>query len=76
MEKISAIYSPSTGRIACVLLQAAYGCDNRAAMLFDTKDWILAPEDGLVMMTDTLENWREVATMSRPQRLALLSGAK
>jgi hypothetical protein len=70
-EKITAVFNPQSGRIACVLLQAAYGCDNRAAMLFDTSDWILAPESGLVKMTDTLENWRRVAGMKVKERIGL-----
>jgi len=67
--QVDAVYCPSKGMIACVLLQAAFGCNHAVPQFFDTADWLLAPCDGLVRMSATREQWRRVASMTRGERI-------
>lgn len=69
-ETIEAIYSPETGRIACVLLQAAWKADARIARLFPGEDWDTAPKDTMRRMSATLDQWRQIAAMPRDKRIA------
>lgn len=66
---IPAIYSPEKGMVGCVLLQAAVGGSQAVSHLFETKDWLLAPDDTMVRMQATREQWKFIAGMSREERI-------
>lgn len=68
-EQIEAIYSPTTGRVACVLIQAAARASQSVPVLFNTDDWDTAPKDTMVRMSATLGQWRQLAAMTREERV-------
>jgi hypothetical protein len=65
---IRGVYDPETRKVACVLLQVAYGGDQRASHCFDTRDWEVAPTPGMMMISAPLSRWRAVAAMKREDR--------
>ena len=67
--QIEAIYSPTTGRIACVLIQAAAGTSTSVAQLFDTDDWDVSPKDTMLRMSATRDQWKQLAAMTREERV-------
>lgn len=69
-EKIKALYSPTTGMIGCVLIQAGTGGNTSVAHEFDTEDWLLSPDTSLRMMEATREQWKFIAKLSREERVA------
>lgn len=68
-ETIRAVYSPTTGQIGCVLLQAGANGDPAIAKLFDNADWLLAPSPTLQHMEATFEQWQWLAGLTRDQRV-------
>jgi len=73
-ETIEAIYSPETGRVACVILQAAYGASQKVARMFHSEDWDTAPRDTMRRMAATAEQWKQIASMRREDRVARWNG--
>lgn len=73
-DTLEAIYSPETGRVACVLLQAAYKASQEVARIFPADDWDTAPRDTMRRMSATREQWKQIAAMSRKERVARWSG--
>jgi hypothetical protein len=69
-EQIEAIYSPKTGRVACVILQAAFGTSRAVASMFPSKDWDTAPRDTMVRMSATMDQWKQLAAMTREERVS------
>ena len=67
---IEAIYSPDTGRIACVLLQAVYGASQEVARIFSADDWDTAPRDTMLRMSATKDQWKQIAAMPIAERVA------
>lgn len=69
-NQVEVIFDPSKGMIACVLLQAAFGCNSSIPQIFDTKDWLLAPSKGMERMSATRAQWQQIAAMPRAERIA------
>lgn len=55
--------------VACVLLQAAFGCDNSLVQRFgfDTSTWLVAVTPGMKMIRGTEEDWRKAAMIANKQ---------
>jgi hypothetical protein len=69
-DTLEAIYSPETGRVACVLLQAAFGTSQKVSRMFPADDWDTAPRDTMRRMSATAEQWKLIAAMPREARVA------
>ncbi len=63
-----ALYAPSTGMIACVLLQAVAGGDPGVAHLFSSDDWLVNLDPTLTRMRATHAQWQFLASMTRDER--------
>lgn len=68
-EKTKALYDPNTGKIACVLVQAAMGGNSFIPNLFKTDDWELTPTPNMKMMSATRSQWDQIAKMTRQERI-------
>jgi hypothetical protein len=70
---IRSLYEPATGMIPCVIIQAIYGGDRRPCGMFGPGDWNTSlPHESAIMMSAPLSQWREVAMMSREERIERL----
>ena len=68
----SSLYSPSTGQISCVIMQAIYGGDRQPCGFFGAGDWNTSmPAEDSRMMSATEKQWREVAALPIAERIAL-----
>ncbi len=65
MKTLTAAIDTKTLKVGCVLLQAVYRGDREACYLFDTNRWATSPTDDMILVTDTVGNWKKVAQMSR-----------
>lgn len=68
------LYSPGTGQISCVIMQAVYQLDRQPCGFFGAGDWntgLPAPDSRI--MTATEREWRAVARMSRAERIAMFA---
>lgn len=69
-EKLRSLYSPEQGRIACVLLQAAYGGSREPCRWFGPGDWETGIPDKTFGWIDlTREEWRYLGMLSRAERI-------
>lgn len=68
--KTKLVYDFDLKRPACVLIQAAYGCEtrNKAFEGFDVDDWLLAPTPGMRVVEGTDEQWAKAALITRANR--------
>lgn len=69
-EKIDFVIDTKQRRPACVLIQAAYGCDSSlAGRLFLSDAWLVAPNDDMYLVSGTKEEWeayqKELETRTR-----------
>ena len=69
MSTTRIVYDPVLKRPACVLLQAAYGCDSSLSHQFDTEDWLLAPTENMGVMEVTEEQLALLPEITRTNRL-------
>ena len=68
----SSLYSPSTGQISCVIMQAAYGLDRAPCHFFGSGDWNTGlPNDDSRIFTATESEWRKIGMMSRDERITM-----
>lgn len=67
-EQLTGYYSPSTKKVACILLSAALSSDREVSLMFDTKDWFVAPEDDAIRITSPRWQWEAIRDMSPEQR--------
>ena len=65
-KELVMVYDTDLRRPACVLIQAAYGCDPRllSDLGFDARSWLLAPTPGMKKLSATRERWLRVVAMS------------
>lgn len=70
MERLNAVYNPLTGKIGCVLIQAAVSGSTEVAQMFETTDWELSPEPGQVLIGATYAQWQFIADMTPEARVA------
>jgi hypothetical protein len=70
---VRGLYDPQSGEVACVLINAAFGFDNRATNAFDAGDWFTAPRDTMVAVEAPLTQWRAVAAMPKDERVSRLA---
>lgn len=68
-ETLQAIYNPTTGMIACVLIQAAYGASQGVANMFPCEDWETGISAKMTRFAATRAEWRKIAAMSREERI-------
>lgn len=71
------LYSPETGRIACVLLQAALKGDRQPCHYFGAGDWETGLPDktfGWVELPRSV--WKQIGLMERDERVAFYQHAK
>lgn len=71
---IRALYDPSTKRVACVLLQAAYGGDKRACHILGADRWETSPTADFVWVEGTVEQWRALERGDLVVRAKLAQG--
>lgn len=67
--KLEAIYNPTKGMIACVLIQAAYGASQSVANMFSSEDWETGISNKMLRFAATRAEWRKIAAMSREERI-------
>lgn len=69
-EEIVLVYDPDLKRPACVLIQAAYGCDSAqlATVGFDPATWLLAPTPGMRKLAGDAALWKRVVDITHKQR--------
>ena len=73
-ELVRSLYSPTTGIIACVLLQAGLGGDRRPCHCFDARDWEVGfPDDTFGWVSLTMDQWRKLGSLPRQERIDLLA---
>jgi hypothetical protein len=68
------LYSPGTGQISCVIMQAAYRLDRAPCHFFGSGDWntgMPAPDSRIMEATES--QWRAVGRMSRAERIAMFA---
>lgn len=66
MDNHDLVYDVDLRAPACVLIQAAYGCDSSGALrYFDAAHWLLAPTPGMRKIAGTDEEWRRAAEITR-----------
>lgn len=68
-NKVVALYSPSTGMVACPILQAVGKGSRAVPHLFDTQDWVLTPEPHLQRLEAPWSEWQKLAKMDANQRV-------
>ena len=68
-EQVPAVYNPHTGRVGCVLLQAAQCCEPDVAKMFPNEHWDLAPVEGQAVMRATPAQWRWLASLTLEERV-------
>lgn len=56
--KLKVVVDVQTKQVGCVLLQALYGGSSAVASMFDTRHWVLAPNDNLRIVEGTLTQWQ------------------
>jgi hypothetical protein len=57
------VFDLTLKRPACVLLQAAYGCDSSIPHLFNTDTWLLAPTDDMRIYCITGNDLKQAVAM-------------
>lgn len=72
----TAIYDPETGKIACVLLQAAFRCDQSVCYLFDSRDWEVGLTPTLQRIEAPMEHWEALSKMTAEERVARWKAAE
>ncbi len=76
-EEIEAIYNPETGRIACPIIQAMWGCNSFTPQsYFSALDWETAPARGQRRFKASRMQWRNLGKLSRADRIKLWEGTK
>ena len=65
-ENITLVYDPDLKRPACVLIQAAYGCDHSRLhdLGFDASSWLLAPTPGMRKLSGDRALWERVVKIT------------
>lgn len=64
---VGALYSPGKRKIACVLLQAAFGVeDRRACRVFH--DWEVNFQDDFIMISAPLSQWEHIGSLPIERR--------
>lgn len=66
--KLRGLYSPSTKKVACVLISAAFECDREVSLMFDTSQWFVAPEQDMVLIESPRWQWEAIAAMPPEKR--------
>lgn len=66
-ENIVLVYDPDLKRPACVLIQAAYGCDytNLERVGFDASSWLVVPTPGMRKLSGDRALWQRVVGITR-----------
>lgn len=61
---------------ACVLIQAAYGCDTRNTAFdhFDPNHWLLAPTPGMRKVAGTASQWKRAAEITKKMNNTNVTG--
>ena len=71
-ELVRSLYSPTTGIIACVLLQAGLGGDRRPCHCFDAREWEVGfPDETFGWVSLTMDQWRKLGSLPRQERIAV-----
>lgn len=66
---IRGIYSPGLRMVACVLIHAAFGfADRRVNRIFDARDWFINPQDDMIVVAGTIEDWKGLEATPRDER--------
>lgn len=67
MTEITLVYDPDLKRPACVLIQAAYGCDYTKLndLGFEPGSWLVAPTPGMRKLSGDEALWKRVVEITR-----------
>lgn len=66
--RLQGLYSPALKKVGCALLQAAAGGDKKITSIFSADDWFTSPQDDMIMISGTLEEWQRIEDMKRADR--------
>ncbi len=66
MQQYELIFDTDKCAVACVLLQAALGCDSNLVNKFgfDPNTWLVAPTKGMSRIRGTEEEWKKAAMIA------------
>jgi hypothetical protein len=65
-RKVTLLYDIELHAPACVLLQAAAGCDRGMEFsLFDSRHWITHPTPGMRLIAGTTAEWERAAAITQ-----------
>jgi hypothetical protein len=69
MDKYELIFDVEKKAVACVLLQAALGCDSSLVSHFgfDASTWLVYPTEGMRKISGTAEEWRKAAKIANAE---------
>lgn len=69
MTHFDLVFDVEKKAVACLLLQAAFGCDSSLVHRFgfDTATWLVAPTESMRKIRGTEEQWRKAAEIANAE---------